>query len=238
MPHRRPAPLCGCRGQILGLQQGKDYSDPAAYRGLRYGHLMIMTDQDHDGSHIKGLIINFIHCYWPALLKQHDFVREFVTPIVKVSKARQSLSFFTLKEYSDWRLAQAAASRHLLRDPFHDPRALRRDLRQTSPAPAPVPHRRPAALLAQAAPSSWNVKYYKGLGTSTSQEAKQYFSNLPLHELTFTWSGPSDAAKIERAFSKTMADQRKEWLRAYDPAAHVDHSAVRAAAPRRGPAHP
>ena len=70
MPHRRPAPLCRCRGQILGLQQGKDYSDPAAYRGLRYGHLMIMTDQDHDGSHIKGLVINFLHCYWPALLQK------------------------------------------------------------------------------------------------------------------------------------------------------------------------
>ena len=112
---------------------------------------MIMTDQDHDGSHIKGLIINFIHCYWPALLKHHDFVREFVTPIVKVSKARHSLSFFTLKEYADWRLAQAA-------------------------------------------PNSWAIKYYKGLGTSTSVEAKQYFSNLPLHELTFTWSGPERRA--------------------------------------------
>ena len=96
--------------QILGLQQGKDYTDAAAHKTLRYGHLMIMTDQDHDGSHIKGLIINFIHCYWPALLKHHDFVREFVTPIVKVSRARNSLSFFTLKEYADWRLAQAAPS--------------------------------------------------------------------------------------------------------------------------------
>ena len=45
---------------------------------------MLMTDQDHDGSHIKGLIINFIHCYWPSLLQHHDFLREFVTPIVKV----------------------------------------------------------------------------------------------------------------------------------------------------------
>jgi len=31
---------------------------------------MIMTDQDHDGSHIKGLVINFLHCYWPALLQK------------------------------------------------------------------------------------------------------------------------------------------------------------------------
>ena len=44
---------------------------------------MIMTDQDQDGSHIKGLIINFIHSQWPALLK-HNFVEQFITPLVKV----------------------------------------------------------------------------------------------------------------------------------------------------------
>ena len=31
----------------------------------------------------------------------------------------------------------------------------------------------------------WTIKYYKGLGTSTSQEAKEYFSHLDLHEVTF-----------------------------------------------------
>ena len=44
--------------RILGLQYGKTYADA---KGLRYGHLMIMSDQDHDGSHIKGLLINFLH---------------------------------------------------------------------------------------------------------------------------------------------------------------------------------
>ena len=45
---------------------------------------MIMADQDQDGSHIKGLVINFIHHNWPNLLR-HNFVEEFITPIVKVS---------------------------------------------------------------------------------------------------------------------------------------------------------
>ena len=51
---------------------------------LRYGHLMIMTDQDHDGSHIKGLIMNFFHHFFPSLLKMPGFLLEFITPIVKV----------------------------------------------------------------------------------------------------------------------------------------------------------
>ena len=51
---------------------------------LRYGHLMIMTDQDHDGSHIKGLIMNFFHHFYPTLLKVPGFLLEFITPIVKV----------------------------------------------------------------------------------------------------------------------------------------------------------
>ena len=51
---------------------------------LRYGHLMIMTDQDHDGSHIKGLIMNFLHHFYPSLLKLSSFLLEFITPIVKV----------------------------------------------------------------------------------------------------------------------------------------------------------
>lgn len=37
--------------------------------------------------------------------------------------------------------------------------------------------------------SGWKIKYYKGLGTSTSQEAREYFSNINLHRKAFTWSG-------------------------------------------------
>lgn len=47
-------------------QHGKTYTDTSS---LRYGRLMIMTDQDQDGSHIKGLLINFLHAHFPSLLK-------------------------------------------------------------------------------------------------------------------------------------------------------------------------
>jgi DNA gyrase/topoisomerase IV subunit B len=40
--------------------------------------------QDHDGSHIKGLIMNFLHTFYPSLLKVPGFLVEFITPIIKV----------------------------------------------------------------------------------------------------------------------------------------------------------
>lgn len=67
-------------------------SSPALYiRSLRYGHLMIMTDQDHDGSHIKGLIMNFLHAHFPSLLRLPGFLLEFITPIIKANKGKQTV---------------------------------------------------------------------------------------------------------------------------------------------------
>lgn len=63
---------------------------------------MIMTDQDQDGSHIKGLIINFLHHHWPSLI-QHNFVEEFITPIVKVFKGKVEHAFYSLPEFEEWK---------------------------------------------------------------------------------------------------------------------------------------
>ena len=68
---------------------------------LRYGHLVIMADQDFDGSHIKGLVINFIQYFWPSLLKL-DFLQQFITPIVKATKGKKSTTFFTMEQYKTW----------------------------------------------------------------------------------------------------------------------------------------
>lgn len=87
--------------QILGLKHGAKYTDA---KDLRYGHLMIMTDQDHDGSHIKGLIINYLECYYPSLLSIPGFLIEFITPIVRCTKGQQVVSFFTIPEYESWLL--------------------------------------------------------------------------------------------------------------------------------------
>ena len=85
--------------KILGIKIGENYTD---LKNLRYGSILIMTDQDVDGSHIKGLIINFIHTFWPSLIKINGFVRQFITPILKATKGSEVHSFYTIPEYKKW----------------------------------------------------------------------------------------------------------------------------------------
>ncbi|GBG92399.1 hypothetical protein CBR_g55332 [Chara braunii] len=163
--------------QIMGLQHGKEYD---SVKSLRYGHLMIMTDQDHDGSHIKGLLINFIHSFWPSLLKVPNFLLEFITPIVKATKGGRTLTFYTMPEYDAWKESLGGSTK------------------------------------------GWSVKYYKGLGTSSAKEAKEYFSELDRHRKDFEWRTEEDGEAIELAFSKKKIEDRKRWLRNFEEGTYID----------------
>lgn len=63
---------------------------------------MIMSDQDTDGSHIKGLVINFIHHFWPSLFQKDGFLKQFITPLLKATNGRNSVSFYTMQDFRVW----------------------------------------------------------------------------------------------------------------------------------------
>lgn len=165
--------------KIMGLQHKKTYTDVTS---LRYGHLMIMTDQDYDGSHIKGLLINFLETSFPGLLEIPGFLVEFITPIIKVTvtkPTKKAIQFFNIPEYQTWRETEGETC-------------------------------------------TWSFKYYKGLGTSTQQEMREYFSNLDRHIKSFHALQKDEDELIELAFSKKRADDRKEWLRQHEPGTFLD----------------
>lgn len=86
--------------KIIGLKQDVKYNN---VNNLRYGKVMILTDSDVDGSHIKGLIINFFHSQWPELLKL-NFITTLKTPILKATKGNKVEEFYTEGEFNKWKL--------------------------------------------------------------------------------------------------------------------------------------
>eukprot|EP01059_Diplonema_ambulator_P029133 TRINITY_DN482_c0_g1_i1.p1 TRINITY_DN482_c0_g1~~TRINITY_DN482_c0_g1_i1.p1 ORF type:complete len:1405 (+),score=647.89 TRINITY_DN482_c0_g1_i1:43-4215(+) len=180
--------IAGCKEiqnimKIMGLKPGVKYTDTDQ---LRYGSVMIMTDQDHDGSHIKGLLINMFHTMWPELLAVKGFLVQFITPIVKGfrrgAKEDDGVAFFTIPDFVKFKEAQ-------------DKKGIKYD-----------------------------YKYYKGLGTSSTKEAKEYFADLDTHKVDFVYEKGSDDKNIELAFSKKMIEARKKWITEHKTESWVDYN--------------
>ena len=170
--------------RILGLENGREYTAEDVSKRLRYGKVLFMTDQDLDGSHIKGLGINLFQSEWPTLTHIPGFIGFMNTPILKARKGAQERVFYNEGEFEAWKSGSSGAS------------------------PIDV--------------STWHVKYYKGLGTSTGREFREYFEHKKIVDFAHTGE-PSDDA-IDLVFNKKRADDRKQWLSTYNRADHLDTS--------------
>jgi DNA topoisomerase-2 len=179
--------------RILGLENGREYTAEDVAKRLRYGKVLFMTDQDLDGSHIKGLGINLFQSEWPSLTHIPGFIGFMNTPILKARKGNQERLFYNEGEFEAWKSGGASGSSG-----------------NASEGAGPVDV------------STWNIKYYKGLGTSTGREFREYFENKKIVDFAHTGE-PSDDA-IDLVFNKKRADDRKEWLSTYNRADHLDTS--------------
>jgi len=164
--------------KILGLETGKKYETMEdVHKSLRYGKVLFMTDQDLDGSHIKGLGINLFQTEWPTLAAIPGFIGFMNTPILKAKKGHSEINFYNDGEYNAWKEANDT--------------------------------------------KGWKLKYYKGLGTSTGKEFREYFENKKL--VCFSRTEKSDDS-IDMVFNKKRADDRKDWLKLYDRNSYLDTS--------------
>ena len=166
--------------KILGLESGKDYKNiEDVNKNLRYSKVVFMTDQDLDGSHIKGLCINLFQNEWPSLCHIPGFIGFMNTPILKSKKGSQEIKFYNEGEYEDWKSNNDT--------------------------------------------KGWTIKYYKGLGTSTKTEFREYFEEKKFVGFEHTGTVSDDA--IDMVFNKKRADDRKTWLETvYDRNSFADTS--------------
>jgi DNA topoisomerase-2 len=163
--------------KILGLEIGKQYLTMDHVENcLRYSKVLFMTDQDLDGSHIKGLGINLFQSEWPSLAEIPGFIGFMNTPILKANKSNQTLMFYNDGEYEEWKNQNDT--------------------------------------------KGWKIKYYKGLGTSTGKEFREYFEQKKI--VGFEHNGKLSDDAIDMVFNKKRADDRKEWLEDYDRESYID----------------
>jgi DNA topoisomerase-2 len=150
---------------ITGLQFGVKVN---SIEDIRFGKIVLSTDQDLDGFGIRGLLLNAFFKFWPELFSL-GVIHILNTPIVKVKYKKDTLAFHDLVLFEEWKQAHVN--------------------------------------------EKYESKYYKGLGTSSSKEWKEYLADLG-GNLEKVISNQDNESIFKLHFSKETgsADKRKEWL--------------------------
>jgi DNA gyrase/topoisomerase IV subunit B len=169
--------------KIIGLRMGVDYSIEENFKELRYGKgIMIMSDADDDGIHIRGLLLNFIYKLWPSLI-QRKFVCSKSMPVVEVTWAGgNEMTFYSNEAYEAWQ--QCICNKHNLTSNDQIKSVLR----------------------------GYEANYYKGLGSYDAKDAGYYFAMDKNLVFTESLASGVDRLYMDLGFKKDAADFRKRWI--------------------------
>lgn len=149
---------------ITGLQVGVKILSAT---DIRFGKIVICTDQDLDGFAIRGLLLNAFHTFWPELFAL-NIICILNTPIIKAFCKDKVIPFYTIEKFNAWKLKNIKECR---------------------------------------------IKYYKGLGTSTSKEWKEYFQSLTKNlDVISIPNNSTDIFTLQFSKKQGMSDKRKLWL--------------------------
>jgi DNA gyrase/topoisomerase IV subunit B len=133
--------------KVLGLNISEDTGEfPVCSKKnkSRYSSIIIATDQDHDGSYIRTLVLANIIAFWPRLLKNLR-IHVAYTPVIRVRPPKPGvnpktlapynpnkvLEFMTIVDYENWAISMFRTTK---------------------------------------VPKCWGVKYNKGLGSNSKEE--------------------------------------------------------------------
>ena len=184
-----------CRNlkQMLGLKQNVKYEDVTK---LRYGKIIILTNNNPNGVRFTGSVINMFHYFWPELLLSDGFINKMNTPLIKIKNNKGNIAingavsdvgigitkyFYTQKEYDNW-----------VKD---------NDL------------------------SKWTqTKYFMELGGFNESEVGEVFDNFPNNVVNYKWEIPTDDSNgvskshnaIILAYDQDKGDDRRKWINKYD----------------------
>lgn len=180
----KPLKVAVANKEIAALLKILNVSPGGGPEHLRYGRVAIFTDQDSDGAHIAGLLLNALQFFFPDIIKARpDFVCRIVTPLIKAlpKRGQGEQHFFSTQSFAAWAQTNDATAYHL--------------------------------------------KYYKGLGTSTTKEAKEIFHQLQRHTLAFNWDLLAEARLIAFFNDKQVSERKRILTEDYSAELTIDFGA-------------